>query len=609
MIPLYIAGCFAVLHPGRGKRGALICGPLSDEALNSYRALVFLADRLAAAEIPTLRLAYYGTGDSAGEDDGPDRFNHWLRGIAAGIAWLREQHGVDRVSLIGLRVGASLAARAACDSEAVDSLVLLCPIGGRQLTHELTLAARISQRVWQTSHKVDDGTWFESHGLRITRPTRDSLNMLDLRKLPTAPAAQALLLDQESRPALRAVADALRNGGTAATVEACEGLDRMQRDSHTANVPHATFERIVRWVQSQPTPPHPPGPQAPPAPRVDAALDIGPAHEMPIRFGPDAALFGILSTPGWSSPDTPAVLLINTSANPRWGNARVAVDLARSLAADGVVSLRMDASGMGDTAPHTGEAGRPYAEATTADVQHAVGELTRRTQRPVILLGVCSGAYHALQAAGHDPRVAGLVLVNLQRFVWHEGDPSDIVRRTDLRPTRFYLRNILSAQSWLRLLRGDFDVANLLRVLVTRLLRHALAGIDPLLALLSGGTTRVGRVRRAIQALGDRRLPILYVLGCNDPGIEELAEYFGRDGWRLRRQPNVTFRILQGADHTLGAHAMRATLIRDIGDWCRANWPAPDSKRRRGAAEPSPGTRPVSRLVRPPRNEAHPVSG
>ena len=207
MIPLYISRCFCVLHPAHGKRGAVICGPLSDEALNCYRPLVFLAEQLAAAEIPTLRLAYYGTGDSAGGDDEPARFDQWLHSIAAAAAWLRAQCGVDRVTLIGHRIGASLAARAACDIDAVDSLVLLSPISGRQLTHELTLAARISQRVWQTSHKVDDGAWFESHGLRIDHATRDALNRLDIRKLPSQPAERALVLDSESRPAVLALAE------------------------------------------------------------------------------------------------------------------------------------------------------------------------------------------------------------------------------------------------------------------------------------------------------------------------------------------------------------------------------------------------------------------
>jgi pimeloyl-ACP methyl ester carboxylesterase len=581
MIPLYISGCFGVLHPGHGRRGAVICGPLSDEALNTYRPLVFLAEQLAAAEIPTLRLAYYGTGDSAGDDDEPARFEQWLHSIAAAVAWLRKQCGVADVTLIGYRIGASLATRAACDIDAVDSLVLLSPISGRQLTHELTLAARISQRVWQTNHKVDDGTWFESHGLRIDHATRDALNKLDIRRLPVQPAERALVLDAESRPSVHALTDSLRQAGTEAVFELSEDLARMQRDSHTAEVPQTTFDRIVCWVRAQSA--------APGAPRIadidcGALLDLGHAREQPIRFGPDDALFGILTAPAWSSPNAPAMLLVNTSANPRWGNARIGVDLARSLAVEGVASLRMDAPGMGDTAPGTGEVGRPYAEATTAGVVHAAQELARRLHRPVVILGVCSGAYHALQAAGRDSLVSGLILVNLQRFVWREGDPSDIVRRTDLRPTRFYLRNILSAQAWLRLLRADFDVANLLRVVAMRLVRRGLAAIDPVLNVLPGGMTKVGRVRRTIQALGDRGMPMLYVLGCNDPGVEELAEYFGRDGWRLRLQPNVTIHMLPGADHTLGTHNLRATLIQLISEWCGQNWPVQDGKAERGAA-------------------------
>jgi alpha-beta hydrolase superfamily lysophospholipase len=573
MSPLYISGCFSVLHPGQGNRGAVICGPLSDEALNSYRPLVFLAERLAAAAIPTLRLSYHGTGDSAGSDDEADRFNRWLHSIAACVAWLRAQCGVESVTLIGHRVGASLATRAACDIDAVDSLVLLSPIGGRQLTHELTLAARISQRVWQTTHKIDDGTWFESHGLRIDHATRDALNALDIRKLTARPATCALLLEADRRPAVLALAESLQRMGTVTTLEVCEDLVRMQRDSHAAEVPRAAFDRVVHWVQSQPA--------APTAPHLtdlaaDTSISIGPAHETPIHFGPNRSLFGILSTPARLSPSAPAVLLLNTSANPRWGNARIAVDLARSLAADGLMSLRIDAPGMGDTAPQTGEVGRPYAEATTAGALHAVAELERRSQRPVVVLGVCSGAYHALQVAYGDDRVGGLILVNLQRFVWREGDPSDNVRRTDLRPTRFYLRNILSAQAWLRLLRADFDVANLIRVVVARQIRRAIAGIDPLLNLLPGAMTRVGRVRRDMRGLGDRGMPMLYVLGCNDPGVEELAEYFGRDGWRLRRQPNVTFRVLEGADHTLGTRQLRAMLIEAIREWCRQSWPAQD---------------------------------
>ena len=153
---------------------------------------------------------------------------------------------------------------------------------------------------------------------------------------------------------------------------------------------------------------------------------------------------------------------------------------------------------MGDTAPQTGEVGRLYTEAVTKDVLHGLAELAQRTHQPVLLFGFCSGAYHALQAAYRDSAVGGLILVNLQRFVWREGDPSDIVRRSALRPTQFYLRNILSTQAWLRLLRADFDVANLVRVFAARLVRRALADIDPVLNLLSRAPTQVRKVRQSV---------------------------------------------------------------------------------------------------------------
>ncbi len=158
------------------------------------------------------------------------------------------------------------------------------------------------------------------------------------------------------------------------------------------------------------------------------------------------------------------------------------------------------------------------------------------------------------------------------------------------------------------MLRADFDVANLLRVVVARQLRRALAGIDPLLNLLPG-TTRVGQVRRAIQSLGERGLPMLYVLGCNDPGVEELAEYFGHDGWRLRCQPNVTIRMLDGADHTLGTYKLRAALIGIIRDWCHDSWPARERVLQCSAAEDTLRRRSASELIRAARNGARPVSG
>src|SRR5579871_2239327 len=97
-----------MLHPARGRRGVLICGSLGDEALNSYRALVFLAEMLADGGMPTLRLHYPGTGDSVGSDEDPHKLESWQTCIASAVRWLRAHCNVDVVTIVGVRVGASL---------------------------------------------------------------------------------------------------------------------------------------------------------------------------------------------------------------------------------------------------------------------------------------------------------------------------------------------------------------------------------------------------------------------------------------------------------------------------------------------------------------------
>ncbi len=240
------------------------------------------------------------------------------------------------------------------------------------------------------------------------------------------------------------------------------------------------------------------------------SLDLNSALETPINFGPNNALLGILCEPRHQRHNAPAVLLANTGANPRYGNARVAVTIARWLAAQGIVSLRMDGVGIGDAAPETGERGMPYSAAGDRDISAGVDALMARCNTPVVVLGMCSGAYHALQAAFQDPRIKGLVLINLQKFFWHGNESLSVVQRTTFRTTRFYMRNAVSATIWQRILRGDINVVGITRALAGRAMRRVSATCDPAIRLLRGTETPVGRVRRQVRGLAVRSVPILF---------------------------------------------------------------------------------------------------
>jgi alpha-beta hydrolase superfamily lysophospholipase len=609
MTPVYIAGCYGVLHPAEGRRGVLICGTLGDESLNVYRPLVFLAEQFAAAGSPALRLEYYGAADSGGEDGEPGRFQAWLAGIAAGVRWLRETCGVGPVTLVGVRIGAALAARAACEIDDVEALVLLSPVAdGRRFLRELTLRARTIAEIWQLESRIEDGTWFEASGLRLDQPTRDALARLDVAQLPRCPAPRALVLDQRDSPAGAVMGERLRRVGTEVTCEAVDGLDAMLRDPYENAVPHSVFARAVAWHVAL-------APRAGDAnneaagnanneaagnarneayalharrspstllqspllqsPLLQTPLGQSPVltmehgTETPICFGPDNRLSGILSSPAQPRSDAPPVLIANTGANPRYGNARIAVTIARWLAANGIASLRMDGSGIGDSAIETGERGQPYSPEADADLIAAIDELSRRFETQVLVLGMCSGAFHALGAAYEDRRIAGLMLVNLQKFVWQPGESLSVVQRITPRTTQFYLRNLVRQHAWHRLLHGRVDVLGISRAWAVRGIRRIVAASDPIFAFVCRHETEVGRIRRKMHDLRQRNLPILFLLSSNDPGLVEIGEYFGANGRQFRRQSNVMFRLLDGADHTLGAHWMRQTLLGLVATFLR----------------------------------------
>jgi alpha-beta hydrolase superfamily lysophospholipase len=571
MKAIYTDRCFAVLHPAAGTHGVVICNSLGDEALNAYRPLVFLAERFAAAGYPVLRLEYYGAGDSAGEDEEPDRFRAWLDGIRGAVRWLRENCGVARVTLVGVRIGALLAAAAACEMDAVAGLVLLAPAAsGRRFLRELILRANATAEIWKTM-KVDDPVWFEAHGLRIDQPTRDAIDGLDLARLPRAPAPHMLVVSDIDNAVGGIVAEKLQRLGTTATVMDCAGLDAMLRDPYDNTVPHAAFAHIVDWhasaIAPQPARDHAPMPTV-----GDCVLLTAHGRETPVWFGPDNSLFGILSEPPQRDVQTPAVLIANYGANPRAGNARGAVMVARWLAAHGVASLRVDGAGIGDSAIETGERGQPYSPEADADLAAAVDELCRQSGSPVLLLGMCSGAYHALRAAYADARIGGLMLLNLQKFTWHTGESLSVVQRTTLRPTRFYIQNLATKNTLRRLITGEISIIRILRGLAGRVGRRIAAIADPALTILRGGETPVGQVRRQVRGLRQRGVPILFMLSGNDPGLDEIAEYFGAQGREFRRQPNVTFHLLEGADHTLSTHWARRTAIGLIGDFLHQQW-------------------------------------
>ncbi len=135
---------FGLFHEPAGRRaryGVVLCLPVGDEERRVYLAFRKLAESLAGAGHAVLRFSYDGTGDSVGSFEDPDRIESWTRSIAHAVEVVRAS-GVAQVAVIGMRLGATLATRAAqAMDRPLDALVLWDPcVTGREfLRHQQVL--------------------------------------------------------------------------------------------------------------------------------------------------------------------------------------------------------------------------------------------------------------------------------------------------------------------------------------------------------------------------------------------------------------------------------------------------------------------------------------
>ena len=184
------------LHPE--AIGLIICNPFGYEALCAHRSLRHMAEAAAALGVPALRFDYHGTGDSPGDDRDPARWGAWLASVHHAVDELRRSTRVERVCLLGLRLGATLAAMVSCERDDVAGLVAIAPVvsGKAWLREVRVLQLALGHTAPPSGFELPAGAQ-ESAGFLIAAETREAIARADLDALPRAPAPRVLLLDRD----------------------------------------------------------------------------------------------------------------------------------------------------------------------------------------------------------------------------------------------------------------------------------------------------------------------------------------------------------------------------------------------------------------------------
>lgn len=141
---------FAVVHRPATEtgRGVVLCAPLGEEQLWAHRVFVSWARELAAQGFTVVRFDYRGEGDSDREFEHSDLESR-VDDAARAIGILRAAAPrLKETTLVGLRLGASIAALAATSQEGVDRLVLCDPVADgaayMQVVLRINLAAQMA---------------------------------------------------------------------------------------------------------------------------------------------------------------------------------------------------------------------------------------------------------------------------------------------------------------------------------------------------------------------------------------------------------------------------------------------------------------------------------
>lgn len=136
---------FAILHEPnlavldssqKEKTAIIVCYPFAEEHMMSHRVMVNMARDLSARGYYVFRFDFMGHGDSQGNFD-ESTITSRLSDIKSAIDFLNKHVCPNRIGLLGVRFGATLAALSVGMSDHIDFLILVAPIiKGREYIDE-----------------------------------------------------------------------------------------------------------------------------------------------------------------------------------------------------------------------------------------------------------------------------------------------------------------------------------------------------------------------------------------------------------------------------------------------------------------------------------------
>jgi pimeloyl-ACP methyl ester carboxylesterase len=459
-----------------GSLGVVIVPAFGWEDVCSYRPLRFLGQTFAANGIPALRFDLPGTGDSSGDARDSGLFDAWIRSIGDAAAELRAATRVQDIAVVGINLGAMLALMAAARGSHLQDLVLWGPAAsGRAALRELRAFANMARSEYANDEPSPPQPipGLEVAGFLIAPETQRALETLDLSSLPGMEGRRVLVLSRDDLRTDTKLVRLLKSSGCSVELKTGTGYAAMMAQPEEALPPAATGCAIVEFLteksqlkrecKARAVAAKTALTQRHTAKPATTFIEVGGPGVFETTYAvkcSSSSMFGILSEPNPKVPPTDCCLLfLNAGAVRHTGPNRMWVEAARRWAARGVVSLRLDLLGIGES---DGEANLDtaslYHDRMVEKIETTMDSLRSRLGiRHFAAIGLCSGAFWAFHATVRNPDIRAAVLLNPRLFFW---DPEVECHRVLWRAARF----LTDAGDWRRLARGEVPLKSIKRV-------------------------------------------------------------------------------------------------------------------------------------------------
>ncbi len=544
----------------------VICPPLAVEYVSTYRSMRYMADYFALAGIPAFRFDYHGTGDSSGANDDGNRLDDWLWSIEQAIGEMKRLSGCEKVGLLGLRMGGTLAALVS-EEIAIDFLVLWAALeSGRKFIRE----TRALQMTGLSQVKEGGAGLVEAGGMVYWPQTVDAIQGVVLAN-NRPKASRILIIPRDDFKANTRLIDAWQGQGC--NVEQIEypGSAEMLLVALDSVVPHHSIVEIVEWVRKgahELAKERCDNTRFPPRNSVIMPTTAeGEVKESFVHFGVNKDCFAILSEPVvLADASLPIIVIVNSGANHRVGPSRLYVTIARELACLGFRALRIDIPGLGDSIVYDREQENKDYIAASSDVIHqAMASLGVAYQdNKYVVTGLCSGAYFSFHAALDlkDVNIVESILINPLTFYWHKGMEFENSPTKNFGYWNWYKQAIKDPESWKKLLRGGSNYAALFDTIFNRIKIVFYAKMGRFRRVTSGGQTPIeDDLNEDLMTIVTAGRRLSFILARSDPGYDVLMTSAGNTARKLMKDSRINIIMIEDADHTFSKYKPRCDAL------------------------------------------------